>query len=115
MSSSQFDEFDRRMRRISRRHTQLSHGYVTTINSDGMVVAKPRRRSPRGTLRGVALVILVLMVFKGFLYAQLGATGYEDRVAKLSSGSAFEKAGAVVMAADPITQWLSGYFGSLVR
>ena len=115
MSSSQFDEFDRRMRRISRRHTQLSHGYVTTVNSDGMVVAKPKRRSPRGTLRGIALVVLVLMGFKGYLFAQLGATAYENRVANLSSGSVFEQAGAVVMAADPITRWISGYFGSLVR
>lgn len=115
MSSSQFDEFDRRMRRISRRHSQLSHGYVTTVNSDGMVIAKPRRRSPRGTLRGIAIVVLVLMIFKGFLHAQLGAAAYETRVAQLSSGSGFEKAGAVMMAADPITQWFSGHISSLVR
>ena len=115
MSASQFDEFDRRMRRISRRHTQLSHGYVTTVNSDGMVVAKPRRRSARGTLRGIALVVLVLMVFKGFLHAQLGAFAYEQRVDQLAQGSGFEKAGAILMAADPITTWLSGHIGSLVR
>lgn len=115
MSASQYDEFDRRMRRITRRHSQLSHGYVTTVNSDGMVVAKPRRRSARGTLRGVALVVLVLMVFKGFLYAELGAGAYEQRVAALSEGSAFEKAGAFVMVADPVTKWLSGHISSLVR
>ena len=44
MSAYQFEEFERRMRRINRRHTKLSHGYVTQVNDDGLVVAKPRRR-----------------------------------------------------------------------
>ena len=48
MSASQFDEFERRMRRINRRHSKLSQGYVTAINSDGLVVAKPQRRAARG-------------------------------------------------------------------
>lgn len=112
MSASQFDEFDRRMRRITRRHTQLSRGYVTSINDDGLVVAKPRKKIRRGTLRGIAIVVLVLMVFKGFLHNQLGDFAYATRVDGLSQGSMFEQAGAVLMAADPITVWLSGLFGN---
>ncbi len=112
MSASQFDEFDRRMRRITRRHTQLSKGYVTSVNDDGLVVAKPRRRFSRGTLRGVAVVMIVLMIFKGFLHNQLGAADYAQRVEALANGSFFEKSGAVLMAADPITTWLSGQIGN---
>lgn len=112
MSASQYDEFDRRMRRITRRHTQLSKGYVTSVNDDGLVVARPRRRISRGTLRGVAIVMIVLMVFKGFLHNQLGAADYLQRVEALSNGSFFEKAGAVLMAPDPITIWLSGQFAA---
>lgn len=115
MSASQFDEFDRRMRRISRRHSKLSHGYVTTVNSDGLVVAKPQRKGHRGTLRGLIVIIAVMMVFKGFLHAQLGAPAYQDRVDALAAGSVFEQAGAWVMTADPITQWLSLKISSLVR
>lgn len=115
MSASQYDEFDRRMRRITRRHSQLSHGYVTSVNSDGLVIAKPRRKSARGTLRGVALIVLVLMAFKGYLHAQLGPTAYDARVEALTQGSAFEQAGGFVMVADPITKWLSGHIASLVR
>lgn len=111
-SASQYDEFDRRMRRITRRHTQLSRGYVTTVNDDGLVVAKPKRKFSRGTLRGVAIVVLVIMVFKAVLHSQLGAAGYADRLDALSNGSVFEKAGAVLMAADPITVWLSGRIGT---
>ena len=111
MSASQIDEFDRRMRRITRRQTQLSKGYVTTVNDDGLVVARPKRKFSRGTLRGIAIVVLVLMVFKGILHSQLGDAGYADRLNALSNGSAFEKAGAILMAADPLTVWMSGQIG----
>ncbi len=115
MSASQFEEFDRRMRRISRRHSKLSQGYVTSVNSDGLVVAKPKRRSNRSTLRGVAMVIIVLVAFKGFLHSQIGSAAYAERVDALSQGSAIEKGGAFVMVADPLTLWLSQKFSSLVR
>ena len=115
MSASQFDEFDRRMRRISRRQTKLSHGYVTAINDDGLVVAKPRRKSQRATLRGLAILVLVMMLFKGFLHAQLGGEANAERIDKLGAGSVVEQAGAWVMVPDPITLWLSSQFSSLVR
>ena len=115
MSASQFDEFDRRMVRISRRHSKLSHGYVTTVNSDGMVVAKPKRKGTRGTLRGLIVIVAVMIVFKGFLHAQLGAAAYQDRVDGLAAGSIFEQAGSWVMAADPVTEMLSTKISSLVR
>jgi len=107
MSASQFDEFDRRMRRISRRHSKLSHGYVTSVNGDGLVVAKPKRRMRKGTLRSLALLVIIMMIFKAVLHARLGGADYDARVFALSQGSMFEKAGAVFMASDPITEWLS--------
>lgn len=115
MSASQFDEFDRRMRRIHRRHSKLSHGYVTAVTDDGMVVAKPQRRSHRGAVRGVIFILAVLMLFKGFLHAQLGAGAYQERVDALAAGSVIEQAGAWAMTADPVTLWISGKLGSLVR
>lgn len=115
MSASQFDEFDRRMRRISKRHSKLSHGYVTSVNPDGLVVAKPQRRSHRGTFRGLIILFAVMIVFKGFLHAQLGPAAYEDRVNALKEGSVVEQAGAWVMTPDPITLWISGQVVSLVR
>lgn len=115
MSASQFDEFDRRMRRINRRHSKLSQGYVTSVNQDGLVVAKPQRRARRGTLRGVAMIVIIVMLFKGFLHAHLGPAAYSDRIEALSQGTVIEQAGAVAMAADPITVWLSSQLVSLVR
>lgn len=115
MSASQFEEFDRRMRRINRRHSKLSHGYVTSVNHDGLVVAKPARKGRRGTLRGVAIMVVALMVFKAFLYAQLGPLAYNERVDRLSDGNSAERAGSVVMAADPLTMYIGGALASLVR
>lgn len=115
MSAYQFDEFERRMRRINRRHTKLSQGYVTAINDDGLVVAKPQRRRSGSTLRGLALIAIVILVFKGFLHAQLGIDAYDERVERLAGGNVVEQAGAWVMAPDPVTLFISGNISSLVR
>lgn len=115
MSASQFDEFDRRMRRISKRHSKLSHGFVTSVNPDGLVVAKPQRRSYRGTVRGLVILFAVMILFKGVLHAQLGAGAYENRVNALKTGSVAEQAGAWVMTPDPVTLWISNHVASLVR
>ncbi len=115
MSAHQFDEFERRMRRINRRHSKLSHGYVTKVTDDGLVVAKPRRPRGYATLRGIFLILIVLFVFKGFLHANLGPTAYQERVDGLTSGNAIEQVGGYAMMADPITLWLSSVISSLVR
>lgn len=115
MSAYQFEEFERRMRRINRRHTKLSQGFVTEVTDDGLVVAKPRRKGRGATIRGVAVMIVTIMIFKGFLHATLGPMAYQDRVERLASGNIIEQAGAWVMTADPVTLWLSGNLVSLVR
>lgn len=115
MSAYQFEEFERRMRRINRRHTKLSHGFVTEVTDDGLVVARPSRRSTGTLVRTVALILLVVMIFKAILHAQLGAAAYDMRVDRLSEGTVVERAGAWAMTADPATRQLSTLFASLVR
>lgn len=115
MAAYQYEEFERRMRRINRRHSKLSQGYVTSVNSDGLVVARPSRRSSGATVRGLLLVVVIVLVFKGFLHAQLGAEAYGARVEALSNGTIVEQAGGWAMKADPITLALSAKFSSLVR
>ena len=115
MSAYQFEEFERRMRRINRRHTKLSQGFKTEVNSDGLVVAKPHKRRGGAMLRGLALIAVVILLFKGFLHAQLGVTAYDERVQRLAEGNVVEQIGAWVMTADPITLALSQQLSSLVR
>jgi hypothetical protein len=85
------------------------------VNGDGLVVAKPRRRSRHTTIRGLALMIAVIMIFKAVLLAQLGPIAYDERVEKLANGNLVEQMGAWAMTADPVTNWLSGHIVSLVR
>lgn len=115
MSAYQFDEFERRMRRINRRHTKLSQGFRTEVNDDGLVVAKPHKRRGGATLRGIVLIAVVVMLFKAFLHAQLGVLAYDERVQSLAEGNAIEKVGAWVMTPDPLTLALSQQISSLVR
>ena len=115
MSAHQFDEFERRMRRINRRHSKLSHGFVTQITDDGLVVAKPRKPRGYALLRGAYLLLLVMFIFKGFLHSNLGAEAYRAQVESLRSGNTIEQVGALAMTADPVTLWISGAISSLVR
>ncbi len=103
------------MRRINRRHTKLSRGYTTEVKSDGLVVAKPQRKGSGLVVRGFALMLITVILFKGFLHAQLGDQAYQARVTSLAEGNIVEQAGAWVMTADPVTLTLSSKFVSLVR
>ena len=115
MSAYQFDEFERRMRRINRRHSKLSHGFVTQVTDDGLVVAKPQRPRGYALIRGTYLLLLVMFIFKGFLHSNLGSDAYQVQVDTLKGGNAIEQVGAFAMTADPITLGISGAITSLVR
>ncbi len=105
--SDQFREFDSRLKRIDRRHRKIAQGYTAAVGRDGLLVAVPRRRRLRVPFAGIALVAVGIILFKGFVHAQLGAAGYDTRVANLSAGSSVEKAAGWVMQADPLTLWVS--------
>ena len=115
MSAHQFDEFERRMRRINRRHSKLSHGFVTQITDDGLVVAKPSKPRGYALVRGAFLLLLVMVIFKGFLHSNLGAVAYQAQVETLRGGNTIEQIGALAMTADPVTLSISSAISSLVR
>ena len=100
-------EFGNRLRRIDRNHQMIADGYIATVGQDGLIIAKPHKRSSRLPLRGLFLTLLVLLAFKGFVYAQIGAQAYADRVALLESGTIVERIGAYAMYADPATIWIA--------
>jgi len=105
-------QFGMRLKQIDRNHRQLAKGYVTSINHDGLIIARPHQRASRAPLRAIFLCLLALMLFKGFLFAQLGETAYDARMAQLGSGTMFEKAGAYVMTPDPATVWIAARIGT---
>ena len=72
-------QFGHRLKRIDKAHRKLAHGYVTSVNHDGLIIARPARRSSGLPLRGLFMCLVVLMTFKGFVYAQIGGPAYSDR------------------------------------
>lgn len=107
MSNAQMQEFDRRLRRIDRRHRSLARGFVLSVSRDGLIVARPARDSWGFPWRGLLFVLVAMMGFKALLHAQIGTEAYNGRVAALAAGTTAEKVGAYVMHADPMTLWLS--------
>lgn len=96
-------QFDKRVKKIVRRHDKMSNGVVRRVNSDGLIVAKPRAYRPRFPLKGLVAVLLLGFLFKGFMLSYLGDAVYAERVATLQNGTALEQAGAWVMQPDPVT------------
>lgn len=109
MADANMQDFDDRMRRIVRQHEALAKGYVTSVTADGLIVMRPKRRL-RFPWRGALFALVVVMAFKGFLHAYLGAANYGAHVATLQAGNAAERIGAYIMSADPVTLWISSLF-----
>ncbi|MEM8537508.1 MAG: hypothetical protein AAGF56_06570 [Pseudomonadota bacterium] len=100
--------FDKRLKKIEKRHDKIkASGAVKTVNSDGLIVSRPRLYKPRFPLKGLIVVFALGFLFKGFLFAYLGEAGYLDRVATLDGGPALERAGAWVMQPDPATVFVA--------
>lgn len=107
--------FDKRLKRIVRRHEKMANGVVKTINPDGLIVARPRMYKPRFPLKGLVVLLALGFLFKGFLLAYLGDANYADRVASLQQGTVMEQAGAWVMQPDPATALIAQGIQNVLR
>lgn len=108
-------QFDKRLKRIVRKHNKMRHGVAAVMTRDGLIVARPRRRAPRFPLQGLVLLLAAGFFFKGLMLFSLGGTDYDTRVASLSSGTAVEQAGAWVLSPDPITVWVAHTLNWLIH
>lgn len=99
--------FDKRLKRIVRRHERMSNGVVRTVNADGLIVSRPRVYRPRFPLKGLVAILITGFLFKGFLFAGLGEEAYAQRVGVLEQGSVVEQAGAWVMQPDIATLFIA--------
>ncbi len=111
MADTQKIEFDQRLHQIERSHRKLERGYKVQLRDDGLIVAKPCRKSSRCVTKSLFAILFVLMGFKIFLFAQIGSQAYGERVAELQKGSVAQQLGAYVMYPDPLTVMLATKFG----
>lgn len=95
--------FDRRLARLVRKHDRMALGISYRLGRDGLITAHPRRLSPRFPVKALGAVVLTAFLLKAFLLASLGSDTYETRLAELASGGLAERAGALLMTADPVT------------
>ncbi len=114
MADANYVSFVERLQKVEKRHRKLSRGYVRLKEVDGLLIPVPDRRVRRPfPAVGVMLTIAALLAFKGFLLAYHGPITYGERVDLLASGNIVEQAGAWIMRADPITQWIAQQFMSI--
>ncbi|SMX36975.1 hypothetical protein [Octadecabacter ascidiaceicola] len=101
---------DKRLNRVVRNHERMRrNGVVHRVGKDGLIRSRPRLVRPRVPLKGVLLIAALFIAFKSLLFAQLGAGNYAEKVEALRSGSAIERAGAVLMQEEPVTVAVGGY------
>ncbi|MGR3621404.1 hypothetical protein [Pseudophaeobacter sp.] len=113
--SIQHQEFRGRVNRLQNKHAKYAQGYSARVQSDGLIVLEPRRMQSRISGKVFVLVIVSFLGFKAFLMAALGLGNYDERVARLADGTAVERAGALVMQADPLSVWAAEQIGPILR
>jgi hypothetical protein len=101
--------FYQRLRSLDRQHLAMTRGYSTHIRPDGLIVARPRPIRPRLWLKPLLFGAVGFFLFKAFLIAGLGAATFDERLARLDSGTVVERAGAVVMRPDCVSGFLAGH------
>lgn len=106
--TNQQDMFDERYRKVIKRHRQLSRGYVTKIEKNGVIAHRPTRNlGDVFSLTSLILPFGILFMLKAAIVTVLGEEGYIQQVDVLREGGFVEQVGAVFMQMDPITQPLS--------
>ena len=107
MADANMRDFGKRVDRINRRHAKLSRGYVTSVNHDGLIIARPRARTSSVPWRGIMFLLVLVMAIKIVMHWQMGAGAYEAQVAGLAAGGALEQVLAYVLYPDGVTAFVS--------
>ncbi|WP_417248240.1 hypothetical protein [Celeribacter sp.] len=108
-------KFEERLTRIEAKRRKIAKGAIYSVNHDGLIIARPRRRSVRFPVRILFLAIACVFLFKATVLATIGAGNYNARVATLAEGTSAEKAAAWVMSADSATVWLATQLKLVLR
>lgn len=113
--SIQHQEFRGRVANLENKHAAYAQGYTARVQPDGLIVIAPRKMRSRISGRVLLLTVASFLLFKAFLMAALGFDSYDERIAKLADGTAVERAGALVMQADPVSVWGAEKMGPILR
>ena len=101
--------FYKREQALRRKHIRMSQGYVTRMSKNGTIEQVPDSKAGGTGVRLILKAALVVLAFKVLAFAWLGETQYLNNVDALSQGAIYERAGAWIMQADPVTRTLAGF------
>lgn len=104
MPEIQAEPFDERLGRIQKRHRKMANGYVTKMDKDGLISARPLRRI-RFPWKFMLLIAGLFILFKGATLAALGTASYSERVERLAQGNGSERIGAFLMQPEIASLW----------
>jgi hypothetical protein len=107
--------FVKRLTTLGQKHAKMTRGYSMKVNKDGLLTAKPKRARRSLPIRGLFLVVFGFFALKAFMLASVGPVTYNERLAKLESGTVVERAGAKAMSIDPITATFATIAGPVLR
>jgi len=104
------DHFVKRLTSLGRKHQQMTHGYTTKVGKDGLIVVRPKRTARNASgLKVVGLALALFLTLKLLMVIVVGPASYQERLGGLENGTGIEKAGAYVMAIDPVTQAVADF------
>ena len=107
--------FDKRLKKIVRKHEQLSKGAVKRVQQDGLIVVEPRRFRMRFPARGIGLAIILVFLVKGLFMASVGPVEYANHLAALENGNSWEAMTAWLLQPDAVSVAISEQISALIR
>ena len=94
--------------RVSRFERARAHGWAHQAGA----FPEPRRvrggRRRRSFIMPLLLLAFAVFAMKGAIFYSVGASAYQDRVTRMQAGEGFDRLGAWMMQADPVTEFMAG-------
>ncbi|MEN8894392.1 hypothetical protein [Planktotalea arctica] len=103
---------------LPERDRQKGASYVTLVDKNGLiqvVAQRKKRKISLVPLKFLALLVVLLTVFKALAVMNVGLVDYEEELALLQSGNIFEQASAFALQIDPVTKAIYSSAGPLLR
>ena len=100
------------LKSIAAYRRRVSAGYpqsavVLSFNHDGLEIARSRKTRRWLPLWHIMVFIYLILLVRLIAIADIGTVGYNARMAEMEKGNILERAAAVVMQLDPISQDLA--------
>ena len=112
MSQEQYRQFDNRLKRIDRIHRK-GGGFEAEGTLGQSYYTRAARKARRPVVAPALAIVAAIIVLKALAAASMPAGDYDAQVSALSQGNLIDRAGAFVMAPDPISRTIGGWLAPL--